>query len=225
MGRFDLHRAAREFADELSALLNATICTGIRLSSVIDGDAVKIGYMIGAQRQVSRGIPVTITKAPANLYLSLALRLEVDGSGRHLAVQSSVIGLGLDSDMTQELMHFDYERDKIGYPEAHLQINATSAYWQRAATKDPSRLHIPVGGRRYRPTLEEVVTFLIREGLATGHEGWEKAVVAGQAKFHDIQLRAAIRRNPESARKVLEEIDAEQQQSSPRKGRKRIRNR
>ena len=71
------------------------------------------------------------------------------------------------------LVPFDYERGKSGYPEAHLQVygeSAALAAWKGTPkSRQLARLHFPVRGRRYRPTLEDVVEFLIAKELAVPH--------------------------------------------------------
>jgi len=55
-----------------------------------------------------------------------------------------------------------------------------------------------------RPALEDVVEFLVIEGLAVPRdEGWRDVLQAEREAFQLIQLRAAIRRDPETAREVL----------------------
>jgi len=38
------------------------------------------------------------------------------------------------------------------------------------------KLHFPVGGRRYRPALEDIVEFLIAEGYVQHREGWREVI-------------------------------------------------
>jgi hypothetical protein len=100
----------------------------------------------------------------------------------------SVVGFCLDNALNNTLLHYDYERDKPdGYPEAHLQICAESADWASACpkigpTRALDRLHFPVGGRKYRPTLEDLVEFLVIEKLRA-HRGWEAVIEAGRERF------------------------------------------
>jgi hypothetical protein len=68
-----------------------------------------------------------------------------------------------------------------------------------------SRLHLPVGGRRYRPTLEDVIEFLVTEKLAEPRDGWRAVVDAQRCHWETIQLKAAVRRNPQAAAEVLRE--------------------
>ena len=74
-------------------------------------------------------------------------------------------------------------------------------------TRQLDRLHFPVAGRRYGAALEDVVEFLITEGLAAPRdEGWKDVLRTEREKFQRIQLRAAIRRDPEAAREVLKDL-------------------
>jgi hypothetical protein len=52
-----------------------------------------------------------------------------------------------------------------------------------------------------------VVEFLITESLAVPRdEGWRDVLRAEREAFQRIQLRAAIRRDPETARATLEDL-------------------
>lgn len=197
----------------MSGLLNATVCNGVRITAVTmqQGRRVQIGYNIGADRlDATEGIPLALGRRPPRLSLALSYRLVADDAGQYLMVESSFMGLSMDRHLDKILLHYDYEREKAdGYPEAHLQIVAESEAWATACPQGRAldRLHLPVGGRRYRPTLEDLVEFLIREDLAEGRKGWESPVQKGREGFHQKQMRAAIRRDPQTAREILDELD------------------
>jgi hypothetical protein len=208
----DVDREARRLADELSALLNGTITDGIRLTAVTTqtrGRAV-VGYGITPRQQDPvEGLPLTTTRARARIFLGLSFRLAADTYGQYLMVESSFVGLFADQGLEHALLHYDYERDKAdGYPEAHLQVDATSEHWERALPpgRSLSKLHLPTGGRRYRPTLEDLIDCVITERLATGRPGWESLVNRGREDFQRRQMRAAIRNDPEEAISVLTEL-------------------
>lgn len=144
------------------------------------------------------------------------MRLEQDFEDKYLMVRQSVMLLSASADPADTLLHYDYERDKPDdYPDAHLQICATSDDWKRVGIRTDGserlleRMHLPVGGRRFRPTLEDIVEFLIAEKLAQPKDGWKQAIAAGRESFRRKQLRAAIRRDPETARDALARLDAE----------------
>ena len=65
--------------------------------------------------------------------------------------------------------------------------------------------HWPTGGRRFRPTLEDLVEAMIVEELAIPHNRWQEAVEENRQRWVDLQLSAAVRRNPEVARRALAE--------------------
>jgi hypothetical protein len=54
-------------------------------------------------------------------------------------------------------------------------------------------------GRRFRPTLEDIIEFLIVEELVEARPKWKAALEANRDAFRDKQLRAAIRQFPEVA--------------------------
>lgn len=211
---FRVDNEARSFARQLSELLNKTICNGVRLQAVVQSavGVVTVGAGIGTDRLRAQPIPCTVDARAATLNLTIQYQLRADASAKFLEVESSTFVLtSVDG---AELLHFDYERGKgDGYPEAHLQVVGESDAWtelcRRLGPKGRalSKLHIPVGGRRYRPTLEDVVEFLATEGLAVPRPGWKDQVDKGRREFHEKQLKAAVRRHPDIAREILRRID------------------
>lgn len=208
MEKWRLGSEARGFADKLATVLNGTVCCGIRLAVVERGDGFNLGYRLSSENIRPRdGIPVCIGRQEPRIWLDLQYRITADRAGRHVMVQSSFVGLAVDPALEQELVHFDYERKKEnGYPEAHIQVIGSSPSW-RGVLQDsgrvPAHLHLPVGGRRYRPSLEDVVEFLVVEKLATPHLGWETVVRTAREDFHRTQLGAAVRNDPETAQAQL----------------------
>jgi hypothetical protein len=212
---FDLRAYADSFAGELSDLLNHTVTDGIRITAVTDRKArqARVGLGVSANDLGDfRMIPLAIRKAP-KLYLGMLYKITPDSAGRYPMVHSSVMFLSPDDDTGgRVLLHYDYERDKKdGYPEAHLQICATSSAWEEAIARYGSRvrplekLHLPVGGRRFRPILEDLIEFLIIEKLAEHRSGWKDWVARGRDDFAERQLRAAVRRHPDVAISILRE--------------------
>lgn len=209
-----LNSRAREFANELSGLLNRTICHGIRITAVTEAgrNVAQIGYNIKADDLVTQAIPLGTSKAEPRAYLLVSYTLMEDDDPRYMRVETSVLGVSLDSGLNDLLFHYDYERNKVdGYPEAHVQIPMRHEHWDTlkercGQSQSFGQLHLPVGNRRYRPTLEDVVEFLIVEGISPGATGWEDAILEGRTGFERRQLRAAIRRNPDAAREMLDEL-------------------
>ena len=73
---------------------------------------------------------------------------------------------------------------------------------------DPGRplgaLHFPVGGKRFRPCLEDVIEFLAVERIVQKKDGYEKLLEAGRERFRRNQLMAAMRRDPETVDRSIE---------------------
>jgi len=208
-----LAASARTLIADFNTLLNGTICDGMRLNGVpsftdSEGPIVIVGYKISPQSTVSRiAMPVGVSGKPS-LWLGFSMRLAADADSKYLMVSSSVMYVAT-SESGEPLFHIDYERDKPdGHPESHIQINATSDDWESIATIDGQRkglpkLHFPAGGRRYRPTLEDLIRFLIGEGLVVPRNGWESVVDDSARQFAVKQLRAAVRADPHTAIEAL----------------------
>jgi hypothetical protein len=158
------------------------------------------------------GIPLSISNKPAKFYLGFFMHLEADNEQRYMMVKQSMTMVVLDADLPRELLHYDYERDKNkdekGYPEGHLQICASSGDWDIACQRSGqealplSKMHLPigpVGGGRFRPSLEDVIEFLIVEELVESRTDWKAALDKTRRPFQELQLKAAVRRNQELA--------------------------
>ena len=202
---------SRAFAHDLQELLNQTVCDGAHVGAIIhpDGRTAAIGTGL---YNVGRAAPTKVrTAGSVPCWLTIACRVYLDCDG-YLTVEQSVYFLytGVNPDQLDELLHYDYERDKEGYPEAHIQVIATSPAWESvlAASGKPKagvgKLHLPVGGRRFRPALEDLLEALIEEGILEGAPGWTRIIGEHRDKFRKLQLRAAIRRDPEVAAVALQ---------------------
>lgn len=218
----DLEKKARAFASEIQELLNGTICGNVRIKAVsrITRDHGPI-FTLGSGLSRSNlpqpeGFPVGIDAKKPRMWMNLSYQVRMDDEQRHLMVHSSYCAVFSDAALEECLCHFDYERDKPdGYPEAHLQVHGQShaldALNRGADSGRPlEKLHFPVGGRRLRPCLEDMIEFLVVERLTDAREGHEKLLEDGRARFQRNQLKAAMRRNPEVVAEFLRE-----QESSP----------
>lgn len=179
---------------------------------------MNIGYNISKQDQdLTTGIPLTISGKQPRFFLGFFMHLRADDEQRFMMVTESMAILALAADLSRELLHYDYERDKPaqgkGYPEAHLQVCASSDHWEAAGDRvtggelSLSKIHLPVGpvgGRRFRPSLEDVVEMLIVEELVEYRDGWQEALNDTRRPFQQLQLKAAVRRNQELAKEALE---------------------
>lgn len=214
-----LEQRAKEFAGTIRQLLNATVCDGFTIRAlVIRSDLVLVGHGLSKSSLEVQPFRLRIGRGKPHGWLEVSYRLCLDPEGQYLTVVSSYFGIHADPDRSDRslLCHVDYERNKAdGYPEAHLQVEGESAAisaWRLVGRRPASDrrqlrdLHFPVGGRRYRPALEDVIEFLIAEKLAAPRDGWEEVLNESRDEFRRRQLRAAIRRDIETARQAVKDF-------------------
>lgn len=214
----DLDRRAREFADDISELLNNTITHGIRLRfNVPPGGHTEgwVGYETTKQHPKRLvPIPVTINQASPRCFLVVLHRVQMDPEGAHIATASSRVELHLTEDLQNPIVRYDYNREPVfndrglPYPNAHIHVHGRDSAVELLAKqveveRTGERFHWPTGGKRFRPTLEDLVEFLIVEGLVQCHPKWDQAIEKHRAHWEETQLRAAIRRNREIAEDAL----------------------
>jgi hypothetical protein len=69
-----------------------------------------------------------------------------------------------------------------------------------------SDLHLPLGGPRFRPCLEDLLQMLIDELGVDAERGAKRALARGRADWRRKQLGASVRDSPETAARVLREM-------------------
>jgi len=208
-----LEDQARIFAADISDLLNGTVTGGIRLTAVVTPErGTIVGRGITKRQWQVQSIPLTLNAKAARAWLRVGYVLQLDPERVHLTVAKSDYSLYLDEPCDEMVLHYDYDREPTNeYPAAHFQVSGTASALAELCErtgqqgKDLKDFHFPVGGRRYRPTLEEVIEFLVIEGFADARDGWTDIVAAHRADWEDRQLCAAVRRNPDVAVDQLRE--------------------
>lgn len=170
---------------------------------------VAIGNRITRLKPRGTPIALTVSQSPARLELRLLHTLALDDSDRFLTTTKSSYKL-MHAATERPILTYDYTRDRPNeYPEAHLHLHGKAVAIQEmlercGRPKDkPDDLHFPVGGRRFRPCLEDLIEFCILERLVTPRPDWERVLNESRQRFRDDQLRAAVRRSPELAAGVL----------------------
>jgi hypothetical protein len=72
-----------------------------------------------------------------------------------------------------------------------------------------SDLHFPVGGSRFRPSLEDVLDMLVRE-LGVDHQPeWHDALSAARERWRRVQVAAVVRDAPGEAISALAKLGYE----------------
>jgi hypothetical protein len=207
--RPDLGAAARRFAATLQDLLNQTVCDHAKVVTKIHGDDVTVGTRL--ERGKSRPVRMR-SGAPGGISIDVSCQLTFDeDEGLFLTVKKSYCGVYLGAEAEDILLHYDFERDKERYTEAHLQVCARheglESFRRAQGRKDGlAKIHLPVGGRRLRLAIEDLVECLIVEGLVTPKAGWEPVLDRTRDEYRVRQLSAAIRRSPGTAIEELERL-------------------
>lgn len=158
------------------------------------------------------------SKSPA-LFLGVTYKVAMDAKGAHLQVVTSTISLRVDvtggQRVPRPLVRVEYDRAQVrpGRTAAHVHLHANSPElaWVFGsggqAAPDLHALHFPVGGRRFRPTLEEFLLFLDRESLFNDwKDGWKPKLIQSLEAWERLQARATARQFPEEAAGALEAL-------------------
>ncbi|MEW2255957.1 hypothetical protein [Streptomyces sp. NPDC047869] len=217
----DLSRQVYKFAKELQATLNGTVCQHVRIAAVLRprsvvGPVFTLGNGLSAANPTQPiAFPLRIDNKKPRAWMNLSYQVRLDDEDDFLTVHSSYCGIFTDEALETCLLHWDYEREKDRYTSAHVQVYGTSPALEALNRNNDQKrsldkLHIPVGGKRFRPCVEDVIEFLITERLADGREGWEKRVEEGRNHYRRGQLLATMRRNPDVVKEYLESLDAEE---------------
>ena len=152
---------------------------------------------------------------PGDLYRAvIEYDLGEDRSGEHLAVHHSKFELRVH---VAPGIRFEYERTNTSAPAAHIHFagiggllspalmrNFDNAKQKR--TGEMQHLHIPVGGHRFRPSLEDFLHFLVKECGFRGVGGEDRNLRSSRESWFDSQCRAAVRDAPEQAAEALRHL-------------------
>jgi hypothetical protein len=213
----DLGARAGEFGEELQQLLDAVLPyqdgtdPDLRQVTVTESGlafAVEIGTAKAGQAQ-----PIPLLSAGAKVAeLFVTMRLVADSADRHPAVARSRIVVRVDR--RNPLLRLDYDRDMHTVPGCHWNVHAErSALTRVLARSNPShsgelsKVHLPVGGFRMRPSIEDVLQMLITDFRFDRLHDAQAAIDAGRIRWRRRQLAAMIRDDvPEAIRVMAEEF-------------------
>ncbi|GLZ39933.1 hypothetical protein [Actinokineospora sp. NBRC 105648] len=191
------------FADELGTLLGGVFA---------DAPNVVV-ERLDDRRVVRPETPISLRAQGLRLgRLDISVRCRVDSSRSFLAVEKSTMKLSADVDRAP-IVRWDYERDAHSKPTAHIQVHghrgALSHLLARAGHSTPhsmESLHLPVGGARFRPCVEDVIEFLVRDCGMDAEPGWEHLVRGGRARWRRYQAMTVVRDMPETAATALSRL-------------------
>lgn len=178
---------------------------------IVGGFQLPLVYGSGQSDQ-----PVSDADYSAIYQVFIEYELATGPGERYLAVNRSKFEIRV---RTSPGIRFEYERGYTSAPTAHIHSSGISGLLSVAlmanfeGTKEKSKrkgdlqaLHFPVGGRRFRPSLEDFFYFVIRECGFRGKPGWESKLLRSREQWLDKQLRAAVRDHPAEAAEALREL-------------------
>lgn len=219
-----LQEAAETFATEMSRTVSAFLNEDWLFHASALGQHVTVQES-GEDERI--GIPLKL-RGSIYLRLSVEYRCSWSSSVECLAIESSAIKVYPGSKIKGEpLFRYDYDRNPTnpGLPSAHIHIHGhrdafahlmsssrvsnkgrSNAKRKLSDVPQLSEVHFPVGGPRFRPTLEDVLDAIQFEfGLDHGPD-WIARRDESRAAWRRTQLAAATRDCPEEAARVLTDL-------------------
>ncbi len=200
----DLRESAGSFAAEIQALLDGVLPGERSVNVEKQGQR----FMVNTR---PAWLPLMV-KNQCLAELELWIACCADSSGGYLAVQESAFSLRSTLDR-EPLVRLEYDRSARTAPAAHWQLHAERGAFSHllahAEAKSPhslSSLHLPVGGARYRPCLEDFLQFLICECGVDRKDDWKGVIENGRQRWRLRQISTLVRDAPAEAARVLKEL-------------------
>ncbi|OZM72652.1 hypothetical protein CFN78_13530 [Amycolatopsis antarctica] len=212
---FDLLTTTKAFAQEVQDLLDAVFAVpagadlAVRQIKVLS-HGVYHAVRAGTLEKVG-SIPLYAGEKPiASLLVNF--RCEPDQTGEYLAVRKSEFSISSTLEGTP-LLRCDFDQKAHSVPAAHWNVHAergaVSVLLARNNRKHSgllSEVHLPVGGSRFRPCLEDFLDMVVREFKLDTKPGCDGAIAAGRENWRVKQTRSAVRDSPAAAAEVLKKM-------------------
>lgn len=147
---------------------------------------------------LANGVPVA--------RLSVLFRCRLDATSTHLAVEQSAFHLLDRRGAPLVRLEFDASQQPASHWHVHGERTAMGtllATTGRPPPHDLSPLHLPAGGTRMRPCLEDFLEFLVRDIGVDAEPGWKRAVVEGREAWRRRQVKALVHDVPALAAEEL----------------------
>lgn len=186
---------AERFAEEISDLLQRTVCDDPPIQALTAGGRLLVAPF--GEDGERCDIPLQIA-GETRLGLRIEFLCNWDFTGKFLAIEKSEFAVKV-AHLNEPLIRFDYLHGHSWAP-AHVQVHAESSalgylFAFTPIMKPPKvqALHLPVGGRRFRPCLEDVIDFVIHDFAVEAKPGAAERIRRGRATWRSLQVKAAIR--------------------------------
>jgi hypothetical protein len=196
-----LEAEARGFGDKIGDLLGRCFPGAPNMRVSVLGGKVWIrpdGQWVDDRGREHGGVPLHVKGVPL-AWLRVTYSCRPDSTGQYLAVDASKFWVVSKKDRSP-LVRFEYDYDARTTPHSHIHVHAERGTMSHLLTRarhekahDMSALHLPTGGSRFRPDLEDVVQFLVTEFGFDSLDEWSDAVHERRAEWRAIQTRAVVR--------------------------------
>lgn len=212
---------AESFAADLTARVDGILPNALPFRALVldSGDGPRVTVSTYDEGDPPEERPILLSVGGQVMYeLIVKMKCCWDSAGQFLAVEESHAHI---TPRRGRNPLFRYEYDRNAYPTvpaAHIHVHGHRdefAYGLAMADrKDRSGsgklsvprmadFHFPVGGHRFRPCVEDVLNMLINEFRIDARDDWQSAVADGREGWRQMQLAAAVRDDPETARRAL----------------------
>ncbi|MBO0822439.1 MAG: hypothetical protein J2P27_01110 [Actinobacteria bacterium] len=209
---FDLQDEAHKFGQELQTVLDGVLPhqegadPELRQVAVIAAGlafTVEIGTA-----NCGKAVPIPLlTRGEKTADLRVHIRLVADSVQKFPAVAQSEYSLRIER---HPLVRLDFGRDFHSAPSCHWNVHAERGAVTRLLghnlpdhSGELSKVHLPVGGPRMRPCIEDFLQMLILEFGFDAVDGWQQVLDDGRVRWRRRQLAAMIRDDAEHAAEVL----------------------
>ena len=227
-------REAEDFASRISNLLNSTVSSEVNLAAT---ELPNGTYWISTNLRPTRADLVTFIplvngpyweNAPA-LGLKIYYKLDLEPRQRRLSASKSGVAIYSLIEGRRPIIRWEYERAggiEPGFPSgksharqaAHVHVHGASSEIEHLVlnadlsshpklSHQLDKFHIPVGGRRFRPSLEDLIEFFLNHGFVSKlHEGGQEILEKSRNEWLKQQLKAAVADDIHTARSALQEL-------------------
>jgi hypothetical protein len=209
---FDLAAAAGEFGEELQQLLDAVLPyedgTDPELRQVtVTASRLAFAVELGTAKAKEAKTISLLHQGNKVAELFIQIRLVADSADRYPAVAKSKFELRVNR---HPLLRLDFDRGMHSAPGCHWNVHAERCAMTNLLVRNNpdhsgelSKVHLPVGGARMRPCLEDLLQLLVEEFRFDPMPGALQAIEDGRVKWRRRQLAAMVRDDPEEAVRVL----------------------
>ncbi|MET0989741.1 MAG: hypothetical protein ABWY54_03755 [Glaciihabitans sp.] len=147
--------------------------------------------------------------------LTVEMFLSMDRHGHHLKTVLSKMAVHSTLDR-QPLLRLEFDAAMHTAPIVHWHVHAERGAFSHLLARSHavrpgqvtsphqlSSLHLPVGGERFRPCLEDLLQFLIEECGIDSNGDWAAAIAEGRERWRRRQVRTVARDAPAEVADVL----------------------